>query len=315
MTKGILARRVSFLLAPLLLLLFLPGCASIRLGSPGVGAAAAVRGDGAVTIGSFDFPESSLLAEIYAQALEAKGFKVKRAFDLGPRELVEPAIERQLVEFVPEYLGTAIQFITRGTADVSPDVEVTRRKLMEALYRRGISVMASSPAQDANAIAVTPQTAAKYGLKTISDLIPVAGHLVFGGPPECPSRPLCLLGLQTTYGLTFGRFVALDAGGPLTSAELDVGLIDVGLLFTTDWQIRANGFVVLDDDRGMQPAENVTPIVRNEVVAAYGTRFTDVVDAVSARLTTEVLQQLNGQVSLQAKPAAAVAAAWLRSAT
>jgi osmoprotectant transport system substrate-binding protein len=314
MTTAIRTRKVSFLLAPLLVW-SLPGCISFGLGPRGVGAASVVRGDGAVTIGSFAFPESSLLAEIYAQALAAQGFKVKRAFDLGPRELVEPALERGLIEFVPEYLGSALQFVTRGTADVSSDAEATHRTLMEALHERGVAVLASSPAQDANAIAVSPQTAAKYDLKTISDLVPVAGDLVFGGPPECPSRPLCLLGLRATYGLTFDRFVALDAGGPLTSAELASGLIDVGLLFTTDWQIRANGFVVLDDDRRMQPAENVTPIVRNEVEAAYGSRFSDVVDAVSARLTTEVLRDLNGQVSLQAKSAAEVAAAWLRSAT
>jgi osmoprotectant transport system substrate-binding protein len=245
--------------------------------------------------------------------MEANGFRVKRAFDLGPRELVEPALERALVEFVPEYLGTALQFVTQGTAEVSTDGAATHQKLVEALSDRGVAVLASSPAQDANAIVVSAQTAAKYGLKTISDLIPVAGQLIFGGPPECPSRPLCLLGLRSTYGLSFKRFVALDAGGPLTSAELASGLIDVGLLFTTEWQIRANGFVVLVDDRMMQPAENVTPIVRNEVIAAYGRRFSDVVDAVSLMLTTEALGELNGRVSLNAKRPSDVAAAWLRS--
>jgi osmoprotectant transport system substrate-binding protein len=304
---------MCLLLVPLLVL-SLTGCISVGRGSEGDRSVTLATGDDAITVASFDFPESVLLAEIYAQAMEAEGFKVKRAFDLGPRELVEPAIERALVEFVPEYLGTALQFVTHGTAEVSSDGAATHRELVDAFSERRVTVLDSSPAQDANAIAVTSQTAAKFGLKTISDLIPIAGELVFGGPPECPSRPLCLHGLRTTYGLNFKSFVGLDAGGPLTSAELASGLIDVGLLFTTDWQIRTNGFVVLEDDRRMQPAENVTPIVRNEVIAAYGSRFSDIVNAVSMRLTTEALRELNGRVSLNGSPPADVATSWLTSA-
>ncbi|MGH2555953.1 MAG: ABC transporter substrate-binding protein, partial [Actinomycetota bacterium] len=270
-------------------------------------------GDDAITIASFDFPESVLLAEIYAQALESEKFQVKRALNLGPRELVEPTLERGLVEFVPEYLGSALGFVTRGTAQASADVDTTHRKLADALDSRGITVLEPAPAQDVNALAVTAQTAATYRLKTISDLAPVAPQLVFGGPPECPSRPLCLPGLQRTYGLRFKRFQGLDAGGPYTSSGLASGQIDVGLLFTTDWNIRKNGFVLLEDDRSLQPAENVTPVVRDEIIAAYGARFTDVIDAVSAKLTTGELRELNRQVGLEGKPPAQVARTWLRS--
>jgi osmoprotectant transport system substrate-binding protein len=303
---------VRVVLAPLLLL-SLTGCISVGLGAQGEREAMPATGDDAVTVASFSFPESVLLAEIYARAMEANGFKVKRAFDLGPRELVEPALQRALVEFVPEYLGSSLQFMTLGRAEVSSDAEASHQELEEAFGGRGVRVLASSPAQDANAIVVSAETAEKHGLKTISDLIPIAGQLVLGGPPECPSRPLCLAGLRSTYGLSFKSFVALDAGGPLTSAELAAGLIDVGVLFTTDWQIRSNRFVVLEDDRRMQPAENVTPVVRTEVIAAYGGRFSDVVDAVSLRLTTETLRELNGRVALSATPPAQVAAEWLRS--
>lgn len=298
----------------LFLLLALPtACVSIGVGLEIERTATPVIGDDAITIASFDFPESVLLAEIYAQALESEGFQVKRALNLGPRELVEPALERGLVEFVPEYLGSALGFVTRGAAEASSDVAVTRQKLTEALAERRIAVLESAPAEDVNALAVTAQTAATYGLKTISDLAPVAPQLVFGGPPECPSRPLCLPGLQQTYGLRFKRFQGLDAGGPYTSASLASSHVDVALLFTTDWNIRRNGFVVLEDDRHLQPAENVTPVVRDEIVAAYGSRFTEVIDAVSAELTTEELRELNRQVGLEAKAPAQVARTWLRS--
>jgi osmoprotectant transport system substrate-binding protein len=297
-----------------LLALSLSGCVTIGRGGPqGQRATDLATDDDAITIASFDFPESRLLAEIYAQALESKGFEVKRALGLGPRELVEPALERGLVEFVPEYLGTATQFVSRGTAQASSDTEAGRRALVESLADRGISVLASAPAQDANAIAVTAQTAAKYHLRSISDLKAVAAQLVLGGPPECPSRPLCLPGLQATYGLTFERFDPLDAGGPVTVAGLDSGLIDVAVLFTTDWQIQAKGFVVLEDDLGMQPAENVTPVVRDEILATYGDPFSEVVDAVSSKLTTHGLAELNGLISRNVGTPEAIAAGWLRS--
>src|SRR6266536_853502 len=133
-----------------------------------------VTGDGAITVASFDFPESALLAEIYAQAMEAKGFTVQRALNVGPRELVEPALERGLVEFVPEYVGTAVEFLRRGSGHATADLDSTRKKAIEAFAGRGVDVLASAPAQDSNALAVTAQTAARFSLRTISDLARVA---------------------------------------------------------------------------------------------------------------------------------------------
>ena len=297
----------------LVLALPLTTCVSVGLGSAGQRTAVSVTGDDAVTIASFDFPESVLLAQIYARALEGKGFRIKRALDLGPRELVEPALERGLVEFVPEYLGTALEFVDPGSHEASANLETTRQKLAEALRGRRIEVLASAEAQDANALAVTAQTSAAYKLRTISDLVPVARSFVLGGPPECPNRPLCLAGLRSRYGLRFKRFMPLDASGPLTAAELASRQIDVAVLFTTDGDIAAKGFVVLEDDRSLQPAENVTPVVREEVVARYGARFTSAVDAVSARLTTEALREMNRVMSLGSKTPRRVALEWLRA--
>ncbi len=309
MTKATRAPRARLLIA-LLVASFLSAC--VGMGPAHFGAVRPAAGDGAITIASFNFPESVLLAEIYAQALASNGFRVKRAFDLGPRELVEPALERGLVEFVPEYLGSSLRFLAQGAAPVSSDPHTTHERLVDAFDKRGIAVMGSAPAEDANAIVVTAQTAAKYHLEKISDLFLVASRLVFGGPPECPSRPLCLPGFERTYGLHFERFQGLDAAGPLTVGELEAGEIDVALLFTTDSEIRARGFVELADDRGLQPPENVTPVVRRDVVAEFGSRLRLVVDSVSASLNTETLAHLNGLVSRGESPAN-VATDWLQS--
>jgi osmoprotectant transport system substrate-binding protein len=293
-----------------LLMVLLPAC-TVRLDTRGQSKPVVVTGDDEITVGSFAFPESVLLAEIYAQALESKGFTIRRALNLGPRELVEPALQRGLIEFVPEYLGTALQFLEPGSRATSGDVEAARQAFIEALRSKGVDVLASAPAQDANALAVTAQTAARFGLETITDLIPVASQLVLGGPPECPSRPLCLLGLRSTYRLTFKEFMPLDASGPLTAAALASGQVDVAVLFSTDGNIAARGFVVLRDDKVLQPPENITPVARKEVVARYGRRFTDIVDAVSSKLTTLALRELNRQMSLSQETPEALARDWL----
>jgi osmoprotectant transport system substrate-binding protein len=290
----------------------LVGCA-VTVAGGGPSSPLVVTSDDTITVASFNFPESVLLAEVYAQALEARGFRVERALDLGPRELVEPALERGLIEFVPEYLGTALDFVSGGARRASADPEVTRQRLVHAFGKAGVDVLDAAPAQDANALAVTSETAARYRLSAISDLRPVAKDLVLGGPPECPSRPLCLPGLQAAYGLTFKRFEPLDVGGPLTAAALEARQIDVAVLFTTDGSIPAKGFIVLRDDARLQPAENVTPVVRKEVVTRFGATFTNVVNAVSARLTTQALALLNEQLS-RGGSAAAVARRWLRGA-
>jgi len=297
----------------LLLVLSLPGCVSVGLGPAGERAAAPATGDDAITVASFSFPESVLLGEIYAQALEAGGFNVRRALGVGPRELVQPALERGLVEFVPEYLGSGLAFLEGGSEETSVDPTTAHRRLAEIYRGRRVQVLESAQAQDANGLAVTAQTAAKFQLRRVSDLRPLAATFVLGGPAECPSRPLCLVGLQSRYGLRFKEFMPLDASGPLTAEGLASGQVDVAVLFTTDSQIAARGFVVLEDDLGLQPAENVTPVVREEVVARYGQRFTDVVDAVSARLTTEDLREMNRLIIVGSRAPSLVAVDWLRT--
>ena len=151
------------------------------------------------------------------------------------------------------------------------------------------------------------------GLRSVADLARVAPRLAFGGPPECPEEVYCLLGLKKVYGLRFRVFIPLDAGGPLTLQALEAGDIGVALLFSTDPAITTDHLVVLADDRGLQPAENVVPLVRRDVVARYGPRLLTVLDTVSARLTTGSLRVLNARVELRGQDPRLVAQSWLRT--
>jgi osmoprotectant transport system substrate-binding protein len=280
---------------------------------PSPAAEEATRHGAVITVGSFDFPESILLAEIYGQALAAGGFPVRVVPDLGPRELVEPALMNGLLQVVPEYAGSALEFISLGHRSPTADVQATHRALASSLASRGLLAARPAAAQNANAIVVTAATAARYGLRSIGDLASVAPRLLFGGPSECPERAYCLRGLQRAYGLRFKSFIPLDAGGPLTLQALTAGDITVALLFTTDPNISARHLVVLTDDRALQPAENITPVVSRVAVTRFGTRLLTVLDAVSARLTTGSLRALDAQVELAGREPRVVAGDWLRT--
>jgi osmoprotectant transport system substrate-binding protein len=287
--------------------------AATLLGVTGVGSAHArsvTRRDAPITVASFDFAESRLLAEIYAGALERAGLSVHRTLGLGPRELVAPALVRGLVDVVPEYAGTALQFLSLGRASPEPDVAATHAALVDALEGTSARALAAAPAQDANAFVVRRAVADRLGLSKLSDLREHAGRLTFGGPPECATRPLCLDGLREVYGVEFAEVVPLDAGGPLTRQALSTGIIDVALLFSTDPALGDDDELVeLADDRALQPAENVTPIVRRAAADRFGSRLVDTLDAVSARLDTETLRVLNARAATSS--VRATATQWL----
>ncbi len=266
-----------------------------------------------ITVGSFDFPESVLLAEIYGQALAADNFPVRILPDLGPRELVDSALMSGLVQLVPEYAGSALEFFSLGRLSATSDAEAANRALTGSVAGRGLVPASPAPAQDANAIVVTAATAARYGLRSIADLARLAPGLTFGGPPECPGRAYCLPGLKRVYGLRFKTFTPLDAGGPLTLQALEEGDIGVALLFTTDPDIPARHLVVLADDRGLQPAENITPVVRRDIIARYGPNLLAALNTVSALLDTGTLRALDARVELAGQDPRLVAGRWLRA--
>ena len=246
-----------------------------------------------ITVGSFNFPESVLLAYLYADGLAAKGYPVRVVPDLGTRELVDPALMADLIQLVPEYTGSALEFVSLGQVRATASAGTTASALATYMAGRGLVIGRPAAAQDGNAIVVTAATAARYRLRTISDLAQVAARLVFGGPPECPERAYCLPGLRLVYGLRFREFVPLDAGGPLTRQALAAGDIGAALLFTTDPAIQAQHLVALADNRGLQPAENVVPVLRRATASRYGPGLLAALDAVSARLSTPTLTSLD----------------------
>lgn len=272
----------------------------------------------AVTVASFTFSESRTLAEIYAQLLAARGFRVERALDLASREVAEPALEQGAIDLLPEYLGTALAFVEgasgplRGTEGARLGGDDTYERLRRAFAARGVTVLAPAAAENKNGFVVTQATAQRLGLRTISDLRPVAGQLTIGGPPECPSRRFCLQGLRDTYGLEFRRFQPLDVSGPGTVAALEGGEIDVAMLFTSDGNIGRADFVLLEDDRRLQPPENVVPVVRTDVTQRHPT-LAGIVDQATAQLKAEDLVALNRRVDLDRLSPADAADEWLRA--
>ena len=264
-----------------------------------------------VRVASFNFPESRLMAEVYAQALEDEGVPVVREFDLGPRELVVPALRQDLVDVVPEYLGTAYTVAEPGTSIEGEDAAEVHRRLAAAVEPWGLRVLAPAEAQNQNGLAVTRATAERRGLRQVSDLAPVADRLVLGGPPECPDRRYCLVGLRDVYGLRFASFVPL-VGSDLVRRALEDGVVDVGVLFTTDGALAGDELVLLADDGGLQPVENLVPLVREEVLAgAGGERVATALDEVSRRLTTANLRFLNWRVAVAGNEPAQEARGWL----
>lgn len=258
-----------------------------------------------IAVGSTNFSEQLLLANIYAGALRAQGVEVTTRLNLGSREVVMPALESGEIDIVPEYTGALLSYL--GVEDVGSGAEEIAEALAGALPE-GIAMLAPSPAQDANALAVTAETAREHGLSRISDLAPIAAQLVVGGPPEMRTRQAGLPGYQRVYGIEFGEFRPLDAGGPLTRAALNAGDIDVARVFSSQGILAAEDWVLLEDDRQLEPAQNIVPVVREAVLTP---EVAEVLDVVSARLTTEDLQRLNQRVDLDHEDPAAVAQSWL----
>lgn len=266
-------------------------------------------GGKSVTIASANFSENVILANMYAKALEAKGYKVTPKFNLGNRELIYTALEKGQVDILPEYVGTALEFLNKGAGEATSDADATAEKLRAAFEPKGVSVLEVSKAADQNAFAVTKATADKYSLKTMSDLAKVSKDLTLGGPPECPERPFCIPGMQKTYGITFKDFRTLDAGGPKTKEALEAGDIDVGLVFSSDGAVAAKNFVVLDDDKGLQTADNIVPVVRTDKL---DDTIESVLDDISSKLTTEDLQDLNKRADIDKEDPDALAEEWLK---
>jgi osmoprotectant transport system substrate-binding protein len=263
-----------------------------------------------VVVASFNFSESVLLADIYGQALEQAGIPVRMELDLGPREQVLPAVHQGLVDVVPEYLGSLLEALVPDAQRRGAPAAEERARLVQALRPWKVSVLPEAPAEDQNGLVVTTALAKRYGLSTISQLAPVAPRLALGAPAECPDRPFCLLGLRSVYGLRFARFQPFDEESQRITA-LEEQVVDVAVLDTTDGELATGNFVVLADDRHLQPADNIAPIVADRAISDYGARLTGALDAVSAELSSSGLSFLDWRVDVAGKDPAAEAHGWL----
>lgn len=260
---------------------------------------------GTIAIGSANFSENVLLANLYAEVLKDEGFDVVVKPNVGSREVLIPALQDGSLDIVPEYSGALLSYLD-SSADVFESAEV-EAALRDALPE-GLSMLEASSAEDKDTLVVTKETAEKYGLKSIADLEPVAGELVLGGPPETKDRRAGIPGLLELYGITFGEFKSVDLGGPLTVAGLLGGDLDVALMFSTQSAIVENGFVSLDDPKYMALAENIVPIVRDD---RTDPKITEALNRFSAALTTENLIDMNRQVEVDKKDPQKVARAFV----
>lgn len=268
----------------------------------------ASAGATAVTIGSANFPENEILADIYADALAGHGVKVTKKLDIGSREIYYKLLQSGQVTVFPEYNGALLSYLRPSTTASS--TSAVDSALAGALPKQ-LEVLNPSPAQDKDSLTVTAAFAAAHHLSSIADLKAIEGQITVGAPPEFASRQEGLVGLKALYGVVPAHFKALDESGPLTIAALKGGTIQVGDIFTTDPSITTDHFVALADPRNLFPAQNVIPVVNRSVASAT---VTSVLDAVSAALTTQDLVALNTAVEVDHADAATVAAAFVKQA-
>ena len=294
--------------AVLCVLLALGCVACVR---PSAGAGPEPRDPGRVRIASFDFPESQVVAELYARALRDAGIAVEVLSGLGTREVVAPALQQGQVDLVVDYLGSLLDYLGGSAGETHGRPEQVRAALLARLVGRGLTALAYAPAEDVNAFAVRADFARQHRLSRLSDLRALAGRLTFGGPPECPTRRYCLQGLQATYRLRFAEFRPQPSRGATVTA-LESGEIDVGLVESTSGQLGDGRLTLLVDDRSLQPRENLVPVVRTELVRRYGARLTAPLDAVSTRLRTVDIVRLNQIVAVNPVTPAEAVAAYLR---
>lgn len=272
------------------------------------GSASGGASTGSIVVGSANFPENELLADIYAGALKAKGVNVTTKLNIASRETYVPALKSGEINLIPEYTGNFAKYLDK--AAVVTDEATALASLKKALPENLVA-LTPSKAQDKDSVVVTKETADKWSLKAISDLAAHTNEVVLGGPPEWKTRQDGVPGLQRVYGLTFKEFKPLDSAGSLTVQALKNGQVQAANLFSTDPNIKANDFVVLDDPKSLFGAQNVVPVMTKEKATP---EVSAALDAVSAKLDTDTLAGLVTQVVIDKKDASAVADEWLKSA-
>jgi osmoprotectant transport system substrate-binding protein len=299
----------SWLVGAVALSLLVSACGSDEKETAGVGASESMPES--ITVGSANFAENVILMEMYAQALEAKGAKVTRQRNIGNREAYYAIVKKGDVDVMPDYTNSLLSFVTKGKPDAAnTDQQVAR--LNEVLKADKLGVLNPSPAQDKDVLVCNAETAAALSLKTLEDVAAKSGEIVLGGPPEFATRePWGLIGLEKTYGATFKEFKPLDTAGPITVEALKSNNVQCANLFSTQSAVSANGFVVMEDTKGIVPAENIIPLVSDKV--GLSTAAAGALNAVSAALDTTTLAGLVAKVEIDKADPAVVAKEFLTS--
>jgi osmoprotectant transport system substrate-binding protein len=263
---------------------------------------------GSVVVGSANFPENEVLAEVYALALTKAGVKVTTKLSIGAREVYYPQVQKGAISIIPEYNGTllTVEVDKTSTAKTTADVNAA----LAAKLPSTLTVLNAAPAQDSDSITVTQATAAKYHLKSIADLKPVASQFVLGGPPEFKTRSDGIAGLKANYGLTFKSFDPLDESGPITLSALTSGKVQAADVFTTTPQIITDKLVSLTDPKFNFAAQNVIPLVYKPALTPT---ISSTLNAVDAKLTTSALLALDAKVITDKEDYTTAAQDWLQS--
>jgi osmoprotectant transport system substrate-binding protein len=276
--------------------------------NPLTGSSGDSGGGKSIVVGSANFPENQLLAEIYAQALEDKGLKVTRKFDIGAREVYYDQVVKGGISVFPEYNGALLSVAVdeKSTATSTEDINAE----LKAKLPKSVEILDSSAAEDKDSVTVTSEVAAKYNLKTLADLKPVAGDMAIGAGSEFKTRTQGMVGLKKIYGVEFGKFQPLDAGAQSTLVKLlKEGTVQAANLYTTDPAIIEDKLVVLEDPKNLFSSQNVTPLVYKSAVNAEARAA---LNAISAKLTTEDLLEMMKKLVNDKEDASAVAEEWLK---
>ncbi len=266
-----------------------------------------------LTIGSKNFTEQILLGEIYSQALEAAGYKVKKDLNLGSEKIALKALEQGEIDAYPEYTSTALtSFFDIPAQDVPKDPQQAYEDTRSALASLDLTAFPPTPFTSANAVGLLKTTADELGVSTISDLEGKSQDLTLVGSPECRQRVDCLVGLEQDYGLKFKKFTPIDIG--LRYSALDNNDADLSILFTTDAQLSADSdkYVILEDDQNVFPPGNVMMIARQASVDDAGPDFESTVELVQGGLTEQVMQELNARVDIDKQTPEETAAQYLQ---
>ncbi|WP_327297224.1 MULTISPECIES: ABC transporter substrate-binding protein [unclassified Streptomyces] len=261
---------------------------------------------GGLVIGTANFTENQILGYLYAGALKAAGIKSTVKPNLGSREIIVPALKGGDIDLLPEYQGSLLLYLNKKATETEAGA---MQNALAAVLPASLEVLPYAAAEDRDSFAVTQETADKYGLKTLADLKKANGKLVFGAAAEMQKRVVGVVGLKDQYGVEFKEFKALDSSGPLVKGALKKGDVDVANVFTTDVDVAANHWVVLEDPKHLVPAQHIVPLIAAR--KADG-KVRKALALLGNALTTEELTKLNRLVDKEKQDPDRVADAWLK---